>query len=201
MGGWNSGRWNRGAARCENSNRVELSTLRKRGGLVTARTTTLSWHCGGEPRGSISVIGGDSEITLVYAFTRNGGEAEQVRECVPLRYSDTNFGGRRIWLSCPKCGRRCSVLYGGSRFRCRICHRLVYNTQYVPTWERLREKADRIHLRLGGSGDASDDLPDKPKGMHWKTFERLVEQMDDAVTASTSGAIGNLMAVAARLSR
>ena len=48
------------------------------------------------------------------------------------------YGGRRLWFRCPAitqdgpCGRRCRILYrprGASRFGCRGCHRLSYQSR------------------------------------------------------------------------
>ena len=33
-------------------------------------------------------------------------------------------------------------------------------------------------MRLGRSGYPADLFPDKPKGMHWRTYERLCEAPD-----------------------
>jgi hypothetical protein len=33
--------------------------------------------------------------------------------------------------------------------------------------------AQKIRKRLGGSTDIFDAFPDKPKGMHWITYDRL----------------------------
>ena len=41
-----------------------------------------------------------------------------------------HFGGVRHWFSCPSCGRRCRILYGGARFRCRLCRGARYESQY-----------------------------------------------------------------------
>jgi hypothetical protein len=38
---------------------------------------------------------------------------------------------------------------------------------------RLYSKARRIRQKVGGSGNSDDPFPDKPKGMHWKTYNRL----------------------------
>ena len=34
-------------------------------------------------------------------------------------------------------------------------------------------KAQRIRQRLGGDGSLGEPFPEKPKGMHWRTYERL----------------------------
>ena len=38
-------------------------------------------------------------------------------------------------------------------------------------------KARRAHRALGGKGDPlEEDAPEKPKGMHWRTYERKVAE-------------------------
>jgi hypothetical protein len=41
----------------------------------------------------------------------------------------TCFVGERRWFTCPGCGRRCRIVYGGKLFRCRLCYRLTYASQ------------------------------------------------------------------------
>ena len=43
-----------------------------------------------------------------------------------------------------------------------------------------------------GGGDAFDgeDFPLKPKGMHWKTYQRLEERYDELKSAWTVGMLG-----------
>src|SRR6266513_773273 len=33
-------------------------------------------------------------------------------------------------------------------------------------------KSQKVRMRLGGSPNMLDDFPEKPKGMHWRTYER-----------------------------
>jgi len=35
-------------------------------------------------------------------------------------------------------------------------------------------------MKLGGSGSLADDFPDKPKGMHWRTFNRQLARFQEA---------------------
>ena len=42
------------------------------------------------------------------------------------------------------------------------------------------EKARAIRQRLGGGADLSEPFPDKPKGMHWKTYYRLQQKAEHA---------------------
>jgi len=42
------------------------------------------------------------------------------------------------------------------------------------------EKARKIQQRLGGNGDMSNLFPDKPKGMHWRTYQKLRDEAEQA---------------------
>ena len=90
----------------------------------------------------------------------------------PLR-----FGGRRQWFRCPKCARTCRILYGGSRFRCRRCYGLSYNSQAETRADRATRAMFKIVRRLDPEEDCND-LPRKPKGMHWRTYNRLAERYE-----------------------
>ena len=92
---------------------------------------------------------------------------------IALVETATAFGGKRQWFQCLSCNGRCRVLYGGAYFRCRRCHRLKYETQYEPPFARAATRALKIRERLGGTGGIGDIFPNKPKGMHWRTYERL----------------------------
>jgi hypothetical protein len=102
-----------------------------------------------------------------------------VTERLPVVTTATAFGGRRHWFSCPACGRRCRILYGADRFRCRRCLGARYASQYQDEamtiagrrW-RLRDfLKERGAVSLGQGLDAG--MPPKPPGMRQKTYRRL----------------------------
>ncbi|HSL01951.1 MAG TPA: hypothetical protein VK901_00250 [Nitrospiraceae bacterium] len=57
---------------------------------------------------------------------------ESARQDVRLTYSLGPRGGKRPWFACPTCRRRVGVLChaSGLPFRCRICCKLAYPSQY-----------------------------------------------------------------------
>ena len=64
---------------------------------------------------------------------------------------------------------------GGHRFLSRGAYLLAYACQRESRSDRLMRKARKLHRALGGDGEAlGQDTPDKPKGMHWRTYERKV---------------------------
>src|SRR3954451_22018069 len=49
-----------------------------------------------------------------------------------------------------------------------------------------------LRMRLGGSPNMLEDFPEKPKGMHWRTYERWRRVHDVAEQRSTIGLMGFL---------
>lgn len=100
-----------------------------------------------------------------------------------LAWTPCHFGGERAWFRCPAlgCGRRVAILYGGAIFACRHCHELVYPSQRETDFDRLARKADRIRERLDWEPGILNGNGWKPKGMHWRTFERLSAEHDRLV--------------------
>jgi hypothetical protein len=66
-----------------------------------------------------------------------------------------------------------------------------------PTGTSAVLKSQKIRMRLGGSLSLLDEFPDKPKGMHWRTYERWCRVHDVAEERSTIG----LMRFVERLGR
>ena len=109
------------------------------------------------------------------------GDWEDVMEPISLTWTACNFGGERPWFVCPGagCGRRVADLYGGSAGRyllCRHCYDLVYESQR----DNKMHRAQDIRRRLGGSANTTEPYPEKPKGMHWRTYGRLKREHHEA---------------------
>ena len=78
-----------------------------------------------------------------------------------------------ISVSVSGCHRQCRILYGGPRFRCRLCHGLSYEFQFESRAQRANRRARKIRRRLGGSDCLMEEFPPRPRGMHWATYRRL----------------------------
>jgi hypothetical protein len=120
---------------------------------------------------------------------------DDVERLIQINWSPCRFGGERPWLACSVvksngvfCGRRCSKLYGAGRlFACRHCYRLAYASQQYSGRHRHLLKAQRIRMRLGGTANLSHPFPDNPKGMHWRTCDRLRRAHDLAGSRASAG--------------
>jgi hypothetical protein len=69
-------------------------------------------------------------------------------------------------------------------FACRQCHQLAYDSQRETPHSRALSRAQANRIKLGGSPIMSDDFPDKPKGMHWHTYNRLCGEAEEALNRS-----------------
>lgn len=115
---------------------------------------------------------------------------------VAITWTACHFGGRRPWFSCPAytagryCGRRVALLYlDGRFFACRPCCGLAYESQQEASCWRGLGKAQKIRMQLGGSPNPLEAFPDRPKGMHWKTYDGLRRAHDLAEQKGLMGAM------------
>ncbi len=182
MGGLGSGRHYRWGTKetTEGPKSIDVRWIQRKGFLHPGAFLTLSWTRNGEPNGFIRAKVEENQITLLYRFRIREGEWQDVEESVRLTWTGCNFGGKRPWFICPGvksghyCGKRVAVLYGaGKYFLCRHCYELTYRSQNESESDRMMRKARKIRERLGASPNIFTRVWKKPKGMHWRTFDRL----------------------------
>jgi hypothetical protein len=178
MGGFGSGsyyRWDKKTC-VEEVKSIDVRQLKRWGVLNPGYAGSLSWTSNGEPSGDIRYMVEHGSIVLIYRYREYEEEWESVEERVLLDWTDCNYGGNRPWFICPisGCGRRVARIYaGGKYFGCRHCYNLAYNSQCEGLYDRMARKARKIRKRLDADMWLEVPVFDKPKGMHWKTFEKL----------------------------
>lgn len=157
---------------CESANPLDIRYLKRRGFLVAGFAGELSWTRGGRTNGSVQLFAQGMRIDLVYSWRYGEGDWQVAREEVDLVETEQKLGGRRQWFRCPGCHKRCAILYAGMRFRCRKCSQLTYNSQREDPFSRSISQAQKIRMQLGGTASLLDPFPEKPRGMHWRTYEK-----------------------------
>jgi hypothetical protein len=156
-----------------------------------------AWTRDGEQAASINVENQRHSVTLKYRSRSYGENWNDIEQRVAIEWTLCRFGGERPWFVCSVaangkyCGYRVAKLYGAGRlFACRHCYRLAYASQQEPVRRRGLWKSQKIRMRLGGSPNMHQEFPDKPKGLHWRTYERWRRVHDVADQRSTVGMIG-----------
>lgn len=134
----------------------------------------VNWHQGKESLGSASVsLVNLNQLCVRYKYRRScEGEWASVTEFVPIQLSTCRYGGVRLWFICPKCGKRVAIIYVDTVVACRGCLELHYQSEYEDDISRLQSKTRKIFDRISHNYV-------RPKGMHHKTYERLLSKANE----------------------
>ncbi len=189
MGGMNSGRRDQGGKKTtEDCRSLDVRKLQRDGLLNNGSSFGWSWTRNGEKIASIQLKVGDNRVTLDYRHQRNSSEWKNQNYPVLLEWTPCNYGGLRAWFKCPAsgCDRRVAKLHIGSAgiFACRHCYQLAYASQRENADDRATRQAGKIRNRLGWEPGILNGHGEKPKGMHWQTYHRLVFEHDTLVNIS-----------------
>jgi len=130
--------------------------------------------------------GSDTAIAL-YKFA----DGTQVARTQSITWTPCNYGGQRPWFVCPKCQQRSGKLFrfaisrfAATSFQCRKCLNLTYRRSNVSGnhYDEFSHRCRRIGRKLKGQNFCRLSTgylfpPSRPKGMHWKTYERLTDKL------------------------
>ena len=154
---------------------LDIRTLKRKDRLVPGQTFSWSWkRSDGQDAGNINISTGNDILNLSYRYKYGEDEWKTLEMSIEIDWTRCNFGGKRPWFLCPRCGIRVAILYGGKYFYCRICHNLAYPSENETQIDRLFRKARKLRERLEATSDMTLPINFKPKGMHWDTFVRLL---------------------------
>jgi len=147
----------------------------------------------GKPGSHIQCVltyGSGETITAILKLSDYGGRLELStlgqQQVFSLVSEPRHFGGLQWYAICPRTGRRIRVLYrplGATFFASRHAwgSRAAYASQFLdPIGRAWRTKA-KVKAALLGDEDPDEwDVPPRPKGMRWATYERWVAKYDAA---------------------
>jgi len=189
MGGVGSTRWVCTSTKdtVESTHSLDINRLKRQGWLQPGIVDNVEWTRNGKRVASIGFRGDGNTLILSYRVRTHGGEWRDVEQATPIVWTPCRFGGRRPYFLCPgvlngvECGRRVTKLYAaGTYFLCRHCYTLAYASQREDNNERALRRKDNIRERLGGKPGLAWPFPERPKGMHHRTYERLASELSRA---------------------
>lgn len=187
MGGRGSGRRTSygGKPETNDSMPLDIRKITRKGLLSVGNRFSWQWLVNDQPVAGISIRVDFQSMLLSYQMKSTG---EVVAQRVRTQTTPCHLGGERHWFTCPRCNKRVAVLYAPGRyFACRQCGGLTYATQKENMSDRASTKANKLRTRLGWELGILNGEGVKPKGMHWKTYNRLKSQHDALVQISLYG--------------
>jgi hypothetical protein len=121
-------------------------------------------------------------------------------QTIKLSSTRPNLGGERWWFVCPVTGRRCRTLYltpTGDRFMSREAAHLAYRSNRLGFAESFLWCAHQLQDLLPGAQE--QDYPPRPKGMHRRTYKRIVNRLREAKERASLVRYASLRATADKL--
>lgn len=159
----------------EQAQQLDVRQLQRTGRLMSGMNYGWSWSRGGVKVASVDLSVQSDQVLMQYSRCLRNGQWHRSTCEVKLERTPCNLGGERVWWRCPVagCDRRAAILYGGAGIACRHCHDLAYRCQRESEEYRAARQANKIRRKLGWNVGILNVPGGKPKGMHWKTFERM----------------------------
>ena len=191
MGGWGSGRRSGfGREKVGDCCAIDINSLRKKGQLRAGWAGQLRWSDVYGQIVAVDLRADADRIHLsfgVHTDLRDRINRESIVRTVRIVRMPCRYGGSRPYFICPginngkTCSRRVAKLYmAGKHFLCRHCADLRYQSQSEGGLYRLLRRANKIRVRLGGEPGLGSDFPLKPRGMWWRSYEKLYAECHHA---------------------
>lgn len=167
---WGAGR--RGyRVKAEDASPLDIRLLRTKRAIGDVHPFVWEWWMGNRSCGNVGVMLALDEMHLIYRTRNNSAdEGTQRTQSISISRTPCNFGGEREWFDCPRCQRRCAVIYfRWNHFACRRCQQVAYASQSGGPLDRLLNKARKARARV---------VWPKPRGIRWATQRALSERAD-----------------------
>ena len=175
MGGYGSGRRS-DKPKVEECSSIDANQLNRGGCLKSGWCGTTTWSRNGVKASSIGIHTSTDSLHLSYCTEEYGTVSQSVTiERLPCR-----FGGSRAYFTC-NCSKRVVKLYSaGKHFLCRHCYNLRYSSKNESQWDRALRQRNKQRRRLSRNIGLEVSMAQKPKGMWWRTYQRLQERAYEA---------------------
>lgn len=187
----------------EQALKLDVRQLQRTGRLLDGMDYGWAWSRGGVKVATIDLSIQTDRVLVKYSRGLFNGQWQRTTCEVPLERTPCHLGGERVWWRCPVagCNRRVAILYGGAGVACRHCHDLAYRCQRENAEERSARQANKVRRRLGWQSGILNSPGGKPKGMHWRTFDRLQATHDRHAQAALNHMAATLGSIQRHLER
>lgn len=186
MGGSSSGRRD-GKNTTSDMRSLDVRRLKREGLLTPGQSFAWTWTRNSETVARINIQVNDDSAHLSYRQSWRGEAWQDCSNTLLIDWTACNFGGERAWWRCPACDRRVAVLYSGRAvYKCRHCLGLAYCSQRESETDLAVRRANKIRDRLGWDRGILNLPGGRPKGMHLKTYARLVLEHSNSTNAALS---------------
>jgi hypothetical protein len=127
------------------------------------------------------VTGGPNAQHLVLEFPCRSASSEPldpITQDILCYWRKAHYGGRYLMFSCSECHRSARVLYAWYHhdriwfFRCGKCAGITHQSTMGHRWDRSARRIEKLSLRL--EWRAHGTVPIKPRGMHERTYQRIL---------------------------
>jgi hypothetical protein len=169
--------------KCESRLALDIRDLARAGYIKpntwVCGTRQWTWSHSGEKSGEVRIEAMYDRLRLIYTWTPYGHEPQSFDYPVSILRTPCRYGGTRPWFRCPRCYSRRAVLYGTAgdgKFGCRGCMQLGYASEAEDALGRAWRKQRKLAARLRAEDD-TDIHPPRPKGMHQRTYRRVLERI------------------------
>jgi hypothetical protein len=155
--------------------RLDVHELARDGKLTLGKRGTLFGTVGFE------VAGGPDAQRFVLEFpvrSASGERLDPVRQVICCCWRKAHYGGRYLMFLCSECDRSARVLYARYFydriwfFACRTCAGITYQSTMGHRWDRSARRIEKLRARLRWR--ANGTVPIKPRGMHERTYQRIL---------------------------
>jgi hypothetical protein len=156
---------------------LDIRQLAREGHLVASR---MSWDSWGNRNGVNTTLHTSVRPDGLWVEwrTRASGEStwHAFNRLLTLERTAMHLGGERVWWHCPRCDRRVAVIFGGRELACRHCWGLTYRCRNETREDSASRQANKLRRKLGWPAGILNDIGGRPKGMHRRTYLRLLNE-------------------------
>lgn len=156
----------------EQSYRFDLRSIKTLPGYYS-----YSWYRNGKECSNINYQAQSDRVILYYHTVEESPKHFEIT--IYLETTPCNYGGVRNWFKCPKCGRKCLVLYLNKAYPvCGKCGNITYSVCNDDDYQIVNARIRKLKTKMNKDKTTHCDYyPIRQKGMHLTTYDCLFQRL------------------------